>query len=114
MYRLKIELAETNFHYCEIFTDEKELCSVADDLLRRNSVNNGCRFTSIEDQIAANNMIGWLFYDPMNINNYICIDDIWNVVINAIEDAFSVHNWSDEMLIKIADDLGIDLREIEL
>ena len=35
MYRLKIELAETDFYYCEIFTDERELCSVANDLLRR-------------------------------------------------------------------------------
>ena len=105
---------KTDFYYCEIFTDERELCSVANDLLRRNNANGGHMFTSIEDQISANSVIAELFDDPMNIFNHICIDDIKEATINAIEDCFSVHDWSDKMLLMIANDLGIDLRKIDI
>ena len=91
IYKVTIELDAKNASCCEVFTDEEKVCEYVDQILRENNVNDGCDFMSIEDEIAANAVIAECCDDPMNIYNFLRIEDITEAVLYSIQTLFSEH-----------------------
>lgn len=112
IYKVTIELDANCVSCCEVFTDEDKLCEYVDHVLNENNVNDGCSFLSIEDEIAANATIAELCNDPMNVDNFLNIEDITEEVLFRVQSLFAEHSWSDEALIAMADDMGLDLKSV--
>lgn len=68
---------------------------------------------SVEDLPAVNAMLAEKFDDPNNVKCYARIDDITEETIIKCSEAFCEHHWSCEALVGVADELGIDLYDIE-
>lgn len=113
IYKVTIQLAAKDVYCCEIFTDEEDLCLYVDEILCVNNVNDGHSFCTIEDEWAANAVIAEICDDLMNCDNFLRIEDITEEVTFRVQSLFNEHNWSDNALIAMADDLGLDLKEIE-
>ena len=76
-------------------------------------LDNGCTMTSTEDLIAVNAALAEKYDDPMNENAYAIIEDITEETVIKCSELFCEHHWSYEALRGVADELGIDLYDIE-
>lgn len=76
-------------------------------------LDNGCTMTTTEDLIAVNAALAEKYDDPMNENAYAIIEDITEEVIIKCSELFCEHHWNYEALRGVADELGIDLYDIE-
>lgn len=112
IYKVTIELDANCVSCCEVFTDEDKLCEYVDYVLNENDVNDGYSFLSINDESAANATIAKLCNDPMNVDNFLHIEDITEEVLFRVQSLFAEHSWSDEALIAMADDMDLDLKSV--
>lgn len=73
----------------------------------------GCTMASVEDLPAVNAELAEKYDDPCNQEAYASIEDITEAVIVKCSEAFCEHHWSHKALMGVADELGIDLYDIE-
>ena len=72
-----------------------------------------CTMASTEDLISVNAALAEQYDEPMNLNAYASIEDITEETIVKCSEAFCEHHWSHEALADVADELGIDLYDVE-
>lgn len=111
IYRLTIELLDRNFQFCDIFTDEDALCKKADEILSEQNANNGCSFGTIEDEAGANSEIAEIFNDPMNMDNFIRIEEISELAEKLLRIAFNPADLNSETVLELCKTFNIDLTE---
>ena len=68
---------------------------------------------STEDLISVNAALAEQYDAPTNTGAYATMDDITEEVIVKCSELFCEHHWSHEALTKVADELGVDLYDIE-
>lgn len=101
------------------FYHETELCGSEEDALRFMNVtlplvlDDGCTMASNEDLIAVNAALAERYDDPYNLDAYATWDDITEATIIKCSEAFCEHHWSHKALVDVADELGIDLYDLE-
>ena len=111
IYRLTIELLDRNFYFCDIFTDEKNLCKKVNEILWLYDANDGCTFQNIKDEIAANAVIAEKFDDPMNMDNFIRIEEITELAERLLRFAFNPTELNGETILELCKTFNIDLTE---
>lgn len=100
------------FHSFKIYYDEKSAKDGTDRELDRYNLNDGCSISSKEDFPSINSRLAERFDDCYNQDAYATWDDIEEELINQCHEHFCEHHWDPELLLKIADDMGIDITEI--
>lgn len=101
------------------FIHEHECCGSEEAALRwMNQVlggllDDGATMTSTEDLIAVNAALAEQYDDPYNKDAYASIEDITEETIVKCSEAFCEHHWSHKALVAVADEIGIDLYDIE-
>ena len=101
------------------FFHDAELCCSEEDALRFMNVtlplvlDDGCTMASKEDLIAVNAALAERYDDPYNLDAYATWDDITEATIINCSEAFCEHHWSHKALVDVADELGIDLYDLE-
>ena len=68
---------------------------------------------SVEDLPAVNSALAEQYDEPYNLNAYASIEDITEEVIIKCSELFCEHHWSHKALVAVADELEIDLYDIE-
>lgn len=68
---------------------------------------------SVEDLPVVNAALARQYDEPYNLNAYASIEDITEEVVVKCSELFCEHHWSHKALCAIADDIGIDLYDIE-
>lgn len=69
--------------------------------------------TSTKDLISVNAALAEQYDEPANLNAYASIEDITEEVIVKCSERFCEHHWSHKALVSVADEIGIDLYDIE-
>lgn len=101
------------------FIHEHEYCGSEQAAVRwmnivlRNVLDDGAEMASTEDLIAVNAALAEQYGEPVNLNAYASIEDITEETIVKCAEAFCEHHWSHKALIQVADEIGIDLYDIE-
>ena len=101
------------------FFHEHQFCANEECALRTMNVmlgsvlDDGATMVSSEDIIAVNAALAKQYDDPYNQNAYASWEDITEETIVKCSETFCEHHWSHEALMKVADELGIDLYDIE-
>lgn len=68
---------------------------------------------STEDLISVNAALAEQYDSPANTDAYASIEDITEEVIVKCSELFCEHHWSHKALTAVADELGVDLYDIE-
>ena len=68
---------------------------------------------SVEDLPAVNAALAEMYGDHNNMTAYASIEDITEETIVKCSEAFCEHHWSHKALVSVADEIGIDLYDIE-
>lgn len=76
-------------------------------------LDDAADMTSTEDLLSVNAALARQYNEPANLNAYASIEDITEEVIIKCSEAFCEHHWSHKALVGVADELGIDLYDIE-
>lgn len=100
------------YHSQKIYHDEKSALEGTDKELDNFNLNDGCSLGSSEDFPALNAKLSERFDDPYNQDAYATWDDIEEDLINQCAERFCEHHWNPELLLNIADDMGIDIADI--
>ncbi len=100
------------FHSCKVYHDEKSALEGTDKELDNYNLNDGCSLSSSEDFIDLNGILANRFDDCYNQDAYATWDDIEEELINQCHERFCEHHWEPELLLKIAEDMGIDIADI--
>ena len=100
------------FHSCEIYHDNESAKKGTDKKLESYNLNDGCTITSSEDFPAINAQLAERFEDPNNADAYAIWEDIEEDLIIKCSEQFCEHHWEPELLLKIAEDMGIDIEDI--
>lgn len=66
-----------------------------------------------EDLISVNAALAEQYDTPTNTEAYASIEDITEEVIVKCSEVFCEHHWSHKALVDVADELGVDLYDIE-
>ena len=69
--------------------------------------------TSSEDLISVNAALAEQYDSPANTEAYATMDDITEEVIVKCSEVFCEHHWSHTALVDVADELGVDMYDIE-
>lgn len=97
------------FHSCKTYNDEKTALEETDKELENFNLNDGCSLSSSEDFISLNGNLAERFDDCYNQDAYATWDDIEEVLINQCHERFCEHHWELGLLLKIAEELDIDI-----
>lgn len=100
------------YHSCRIYHDEKSAIEGTNRELDVLCLNDGCTIVSSEDFPAVNAHLAERFDDPNNADAYAIWDDIEVDLIIKCSEQFCEHHWEPELLLKIAEDMGIDIEDI--
>lgn len=100
------------FHSCKIYNDEKSAVEGTDKELENFNLNDGCSLSSSEDFISLNGKLAERFDDCYNQDAYATWDDIEEELINQCNERFCEHHWELGLLLKIAEELDIDINGI--
>lgn len=100
------------FHSCKTYNDEKTALEETDKELNNFNLNDGCSLSSSEDFISLNGNLAERFDDCYNQDAYATWDDIEEVLINQCHERFCEHHWELGLLLKIAEELDIDINGI--
>jgi hypothetical protein len=100
------------FHSCKTYNDEKTALEETDKELENFNLNDGCSLSSSEDFISLNGNLAERFDDCYNQDAYATWDDIEEVLINQCHERFCEHHWELGLLLKIAEELDIDINGI--
>ena len=76
-------------------------------------LDDGATMSSVEDLVSVNAALAEQYDEPCNLNAYAAIDDITEQVVIKCSELFCEHHWSHKALTDIADELGVDLYDIE-
>ena len=101
------------------FVHEHEYCGSEEAAVRwmnrtlRYVLDDAAEMVSIEDLISVNAALTKQYDSPANTEAYASIEDITEEVIVKCAEAFCEHHWSHKALVDVADELGVDLYEIE-
>mgnify|MGYP006916062803 FL=1 len=68
---------------------------------------------SVDDLLSVNAELARQYDEPVNLNAYASVEDITEEVIIRCSEAFCEHHWSHKVLVGVADELEIDLYDIE-
>lgn len=79
----------------------------------RHVLDDGATMASIEDLISVNAALAEQYDTQVNGAAYAAMDDITEEVIVKCSEAFCEHHWSHKALVDVADELGVDLYDIE-
>jgi len=79
----------------------------------RHVLDGGATMAGIEDLISVNAALAEQYDTPTNTEAYASIEDITEEVIVKCSEAFCEHRWSHKALMDVADELGVDLYDIE-
>ena len=100
------------FHSCKVYHDEQSALEGTDKELDNYNLNDGCSLSSSEDFIDLNGKLAERFDDCYNQDAYATWDDIEEELITKCHESFCEHHWNPELLLKIAEDMGIDIADI--
>lgn len=101
------------------FYHEHQFCANEQSALRsmnlmlQGVLDNGNTMVSSEDIAAVNAELAKQYDEPMNLNAYATWEDITEETIIKCSELFCEHHWSHEALTKVAEELGVDLYDIE-
>ena len=101
------------------FHHEHEYCGSEQAAVRwmnqtlRHVLDDGVEMVSTEDLISVNAALAEQYDTPTNTEAYASIEDITEEVIVKCSEAFCEHHWSHKALTAVADELGVDLYDIE-
>lgn len=101
------------------FFHEHQFCANEQSAVRSMNVmlhgllDDGCTMMSVEDLSGVNAALAKQYDEPYNLNAYASIEDITEEVIVKCSEEFCEHHWSHKALMGVADELGIDLYDIE-
>lgn len=76
-------------------------------------LDDAATMTSVDDLLSVNAALARQHDEPANLNAYATIEDITEEVIVKCSEAFCEHHWSHKALVSVADELGVDLYDIE-
>ena len=76
-------------------------------------LDDAATMVSIEDLISVNAALAEQYDSPANTEAYASIEDITEEVIVKCSEVFCEHHWSHKALTAVADELGVDLYDIE-
>lgn len=76
-------------------------------------LDDAATMASSEDLISVNAALAEQYDSPANTEAYASIEDITEEVIVKCSEAFCEHHWSHKALVDVADELGVDLYDIE-
>ena len=76
-------------------------------------LDDAAEMASTEDLISVNAALAEQYDEPENLNAYASIEDITEAVIVKCSEVFCEHHWSHTALTSVADELGVDLYDIE-
>lgn len=76
-------------------------------------LDGGATMASIEDLISVNAALAEQYDSPANTEAYASIEDITEEVIVKCSEVFCEHHWSHKALVDVADELGVDMYDIE-
>lgn len=110
--RVTIHVESKNLHFCEIFTDEETLTKECDEWLDAHNLNDGCSGFTTEEEIALNSILAEKFDDIYNADHYVRCDDIGEDLDTAVREKLHHYQYDDEQLMKIAEILEIDPKEL--
>lgn len=79
----------------------------------RSVLDDGAEMMSTEDLISVNAALAEQYDEPANLDAYATIEDITEETIVKCSEAFCEHHWSHKALVAVADEIGIDLYDIE-
>ena len=79
----------------------------------RHVLDDAAEMVSAEDLISVNAALAEQYDTPTNTDAYASIEDITEEVIVKCSEAFCEHHWSHKALVDVADELGVDLYDIE-
>ena len=79
----------------------------------RHVLDDAATMVSVEDLISVNAALAEQYDSPANMDAYASIEDITEEVIVKCSEVFCEHHWSHEALTAVADELGVDLYDIE-
>lgn len=105
--------------YDRKFFHEHQFCANEESALRTMNVmlhgvlDDGATMASVEDLPAVNAALAEQYDEPYNLNAYASIEDITEEVIIKCSEVFCEHHWSHKALTAVADELGVDLYDIE-
>ena len=79
----------------------------------RHVLDDAATMASVEDLISVNAALAEQYDSPANTEAYASIEDITEEVIVKCSELFCEHHWSHTALTAVADELGVDLYDIE-
>lgn len=96
----------------KVFTDEQTAINEANEFLFKHELNDGCTLASNEDFLALNALLAEMFDDPYNAENFAEWHELDGEVRDAVRKHLAEEYVDDETIVKIAELLEIDLKEI--
>lgn len=100
------------FHESEYLGSEEAAVRWMNQTLRH-VLDDAAEMVSIEDLISVNAALAEQYDTPTNTEAYATMDDITEEVIVKCSEVFCEHHWSHTALTAVADELGVDLYDIE-
>lgn len=100
------------FHQHEYLGSEEAAVRWMNQALRH-VLDGAPTMASSEDLISVNAALAEQYDTPTNTEAYASIEDITEEVIVKCSEAFCEHHWSHKALVDVADELGVDLYDIE-
>lgn len=100
------------FHQHEYLGSEEAAVRWMNQTLRH-VLDDAATMVSIEDIISVNAALAEQYDSPANTEAYASIEDITEEVIVKCSETFCEHHWSHKALVDVADELGVDLYDIE-
>lgn len=100
------------FHQHEYLGSEEAAVRWMNQALRH-VLDDAATMVSIEDIISVNAALAEQYDTPTNTEAYASIEDITEEVIVKCSEAFCEHHWSHKALVDVADELGVDMYDIE-
>ncbi len=104
---------ERRFFHEHQFCASEESAVRTMDVMLRGVLDDCATMASVEDLIAVNAALAEQYDEPYNLNAYASIEDITEEVVIKCSELFCEHHWSYKALRGVADELGIDLYDIE-
>ena len=100
------------FHEHEYLGSEEAAVRWMNQALRH-VLDDAATMGSIENLISVNAALAEQYDSPANTEAYASIEDITEEVIVKCSEVFCEHHWSHKALVGVADELGVDLYDIE-
>lgn len=101
------------------FVHEHEYCGSEEAAVRWMNrtlgyvLDDAATMASTDDLLSVNAALAEQYDEPANLNAYASIEDITEAVIVKCSEVFCEHHWSHTALTAVADELGVDMYDIE-